>query len=400
MNPLVIVADSYFDGCRRHERGPYTITIADGIISEIREGRGQTPAVLTAPFVMPGLAEAHCHLFLDGAELDFEKRKAYLTAPREQMLAVGRRSLAQNLAAGITLIRDAGDLHGVNTQMKLELNGATGVQPVLRSPGVALRKTGRYGGFMAIEARDAGEIVNALDRIAPAADDLKILLTGIIDFEKGCMKGGVQFSLAETQLITMIARDLGKKTYAHCSGLEGLRMAVAAGVDSIEHGFFMNREILEGMAERGLAWVPTFGPVQFQFDRPELPGWGPDTLAALERILANHFQHVALAVELGVPVVAGSDAGSYGVPHGQGLIQELLFLRRAGLTTEQILAAATSLPRRLWGCPSADIAVGNRADLILLERSPFEDFTSSLGHLRGIVREQSCVNFASVPAAA
>lgn len=400
MNPLVIVADSYFDGHRLHERGPYTITVKDGLISEINQDRAPAPTAWNAPFVMPGLVEAHCHLFLDGAELDFEKRKEHLVAPREQMLAVGRRSLARNLAAGITLIRDAGDLHGVNTQLKLELAGAGGVQPSLRSPGVALRKTGRYGGFMAIEARDAAEIVSALEQMAPAADDLKILLTGIIDFEKGCMKGGVQFSLEEARLITKIARDLGKKTYAHCSGLEGLRLAVAAGVDSIEHGFFMNREILEAMAERGMAWVPTFGPVQFQFEHPEWSGWGPATVAALERILANHFEHIALAVELGVPVVAGSDAGSYGVPHGQGLIDELLFLRRAGLTTEQVLASATSLPRRLWGCPSADVAVGNRANFVLLASSPARDLAFSLGQLRGIVREGIGLELASATAAA
>jgi imidazolonepropionase-like amidohydrolase len=306
------------------------------------------------------------------------------------MLVTARRSLAQNLAAGVTLIRDAGDRHGVNTQMKAELSRQSGVRPTLRSPGVALRKTGRYGSFMAIEASDAASIVSALNRIAPTADDLKILLTGIIDFEKGCMKGDVQFSLADAQLVTSVARDLGKKTYAHCSGLEGLRIAVAAGVNSIEHGFFMSREILEAMAERQIAWVPTIGPVYFQWERPELSGWKPDTVARLEQILQNHFDHLALAAELGVSVVAGSDAGSYGVPHGRGLIDELFFLRRAGLTIEQVLAAATSVPRRLWGCQPADLTVGNLADLILLERSPFEEL-AALGQVRCTVRGQDCL---------
>lgn len=384
MNELNIVVQSYFDGHRYHDHGPYTLQIVDGLIAGIRCGETRA-AALTAPFAMPGLVEAHCHLFLDGAELDFQKRKTYLAAPREEMLATGRHSLAQNLAAGITLIRDAGDLHGVNTQMKAELSAQSGVRPTLRSPGVALRKAGRYGSFMAIEVNDAAGIPAALNQIAPDADDLKILLTGIIDFENGCMKGGAQFSLAEAQLITRTARDLGKKTFAHCSGLEGLHIAIAAGVDSIEHGFFMNREILERMAQRGIAWVPTIGPVQFQFERPELSGWKPHSVAALERILNNHFDHLALAVELGVPVVAGSDAGSYGVTHGQGLIDELFVLHRAGLTMEQVLAAATSVPRRLWGCQRADLTIGNYADVVLLEGSPFED-PAALRQVRSVIR--------------
>jgi len=404
MTTLTILAGSYFDGRRCHDRGAYEITIQGGLISAIRRcesavRRCESPAAatLTAAFVMPGLCEAHCHLFLDGGELDLQKRKAYLAAPRAAMLARGRHSLAENLAAGVTLIRDAGDLFGVNTQMKAELSGQSGVRPTLRSPGVALRKTGRYGGFMAIEASDAAGIARALKQIAPEADDLKILLTGIIDFEKGCMKGGVQFSLEEARLIAAIARDLGKKTYAHASGREGLEIAVAAGIDSIEHGFFMNREILERMAERGIAWVPTIGPVQFPFERPELLGLQPGSVESLRRILDNHFEHLALAAELGVPIVAGSDAGSYGVPHGRGLLDELRLLRRAGLSLEQVLAAATSVPRRLWGCESADIAVGNVADLILLDRSPFQD-AAAHWLVRGIVRGSAYRPLAQVPA--
>lgn len=389
MTRLAIVADGYFDGARHHGRGPFTIEIADGRIRQILPGdqtvSGDGQPALRAPFVMPGLVEAHCHLFLDGAELDFEKRKNYLGASFDEMLAVGRRSVEQNLAAGITLIRDAGDLHGVNTALKAELRSRPGVWPELRSPGRAMRKAGRYGGFMAVEVTDTNSIVRAVRELAATADDLKILLTGIIDFEKGCMKGGIQFSVEETRLIVRMARELGKKTYAHCSGIEGLEVAVEAGIDSIEHGFFMTRDILHAMADRGIAWVPTFSPVQFQHDRPELAGWNAQTVAGLRRILDNHREHIALAAEFGVAIIAGSDAGSYGVPHGSALIDELRFLRQTGLSLEKVLASATSEPRRQWGCEPADIVPGARADLLLLEGSPFEDW-AHLARARGVLR--------------
>lgn len=393
MNHTIIITEAYFDGTRHHGDGPYFIEIVDGIIRAVHPpdcsavvpsvslaSGDEVVSILRAPFVMPGLVEAHCHLFLDGAELDVRKRKEYLRAPFDTMLATGRRSVAQNLAAGITLIRDAGDLHGVNRRLKFESTVTSGLSPALRSPGCALRKAGRYGSFMAVEVTDARSIVRTVRELATTANDLKILLTGIIDFENGCMKGGLQFSREETELIVSTAHDLGLRTYAHCSGTEGLRVAVAAGIDSIEHGFFMTRDILCAMRDRNIAWVPTFSPVQFQHDRPELSGWNAATVAGLQRILDDHCEHIALADELGVSVVAGSDAGSYGVPHGKGLIDELIFQHRAGMSVEHVLASATSVPRRLWGCEPADIARGCRADLVAPGGSPF----ASMEHLREV----------------
>ena len=398
MNNLLIQAESYFDGRQNHSAGPYLFTLTNGIIRDIcalRPGDGvpathaTTPRLHTA-FVMPGLVEAHCHLFLDGGELDLTARKQYLTATTAQMLDVARSNLAANTAAGITLIRDAGDIHGVNTHLKEELAHARGVVPELRSPGRAIRKTGRYGSFMALEISDAESIERTIESLAPTADDLKILLTGIIDFENGCVKGPVQFDLAETRLIVRTARRLGLKTYAHCNGPEGLNIAVDAGIDSIEHGFFMEPDIVKKMADKGTAWVPTFAPVYFQFARPDVTRWNPVTLAKLHAILQNHFHTVAEASARGVPVVAGSDAGSYGVPHGTGLIDELVFLRQAGLTVEQVLSAATSVPRQLWNAPPANMAVGQAANFIALADSPLNDITA-LRQVRLICRNGKAV---------
>jgi len=167
------------------------------------------------------------------------------------------------------------------------------------------------------------------------------------------------------------AGRLGLQTYAHCSGIEGLKIAVEAGVNSIEHGFFMNRDILTIMADKNISWVPTFSPVYFQYQRPELAGWNVQTVSRLDAILNNHFEHIAFAVEMGVPIIAGSDAGSYGVPHGKGLIDELFFFNRAGIPLTETLSSATSVPRRFWNCESADIIPGNRINFLELKGSPF-----------------------------
>ncbi len=96
-------------------------------------------------------------------------------------------------------------------------------------------------------------------------------------------------------------------------------------------------------------------------------------MKGLDAILKNHFEHIAHAVEMGVPVIAGSDAGSYGVPHGQALVDELFFFHRVGLPLEKILSSATTVPRKLWNCEPSDIVPGNSVNLLELHGSPFSD---------------------------
>jgi|TARA_B100001971_G_scaffold146272_1_gene135339 imidazolonepropionase-like amidohydrolase len=398
VSQYVIVTDGYFDGVNHHGDGPYSILVDEacppespgtkaGVIQEVVSGDladtdraglatsvGRPIMTIRTSFVMPALVESHCHTFLDGATLSFPKRSEYLKAPREAMLSVARSNLAATLDAGITLIRDAGDIHGINTEMKRELDNDSGSRMEMLSAGIAIRKAKRYGSFMAREVVDSDDIVRVIREVAPNAGQLKVLLTGIIDFEKGIVRGPPQFSLEETRRIVETARELGLLTFTHCSGEEGLKIAVETGIDCIEHGFFMTRRILDVMAEKGIAWTPTYSPVAFQLCQPRLAGWNSETCDRLRGILRNHDEHVALAYELGVPVLAGSDAGSYGVAHGRGLIDELFHLRNAGVSVEQVLASATSLPRRLWGCSSADIVKGNHANLLLLEESPFDCF--------------------------
>ncbi|MDH3234847.1 MAG: amidohydrolase family protein [Alphaproteobacteria bacterium] len=384
--PTILVAQSYFDGARHHDQGPYSLFIEGGRILDIVKGDAAADAALgradfratphetcSVPFVMPGLVEAHCHLFLDGGELDFGRRSQYLKAPADEMSVVARRNLADAAAAGITLVRDAGDKYGINHMMRAEAARDGYAGPAVRSPGLALRKPKRYGAFMAQVVRDTEEIREAMKAFVVIADDIKIILTGIIDFEAGAVTEPPQFDAAELALIVEIARDHGRPTFAHCSGIDGIRLAVEAGVDSIEHGFFMDRDALKVMAEKGIAWVPTFSPVHFQWARPELAGWSAEVVGHLRRILDSHSEHLAMAHELGVPVVCGSDAGSVGVPHGRALLDEMKFLLSAGLPMEPVLEAATSRPRRLWRADPADIRIGAMSNMIMLSASPFDD---------------------------
>jgi len=396
-----LVADRWFDG-EHYRDTPIALTIDRGRIVELQDGDAHgaskpgaagagspvSPAAEPAgessvrhvAFVMPGLVEAHGHLFLDGGELDFDARTRYLDAPLERMIEVARANVERTLAHGITLVRDAGDRYGVNHAIRAQ-------RPMLevRSAGIALRRPRRYGAFMAREVAGIDDALVAVREFAATADDLKIIQTGIIDFESGVVKGAPQFGLDDLRRIVECARQLGIRTFAHCSGSDGIDVAVRAGVDSIEHGFFMTPEILRRMADQGTAWVPTFSPVDFQWRRPDVAGWSAPTVARLRAILDAHREHVALAARLGVNLVAGSDAGSPGVEHGRGLIDELNHFLDCGLSMERTLRAASSLPRRLWGAPAAEIRVGATVDLTLFDEDPFRD-RAHLDHVASALR--------------
>jgi len=385
-----ILADACFDGEAVLGRGPVLVTIDNGVIARVERVPPGTAADLAGKFLMTGFVEAHAHMFLDGALVDVEARNVRLAATHGDMLATARDNLGKCTRAGVTVVRDAGDRYGVNHALRDELAEREDAPIALRSPGAALKRAKRYGAFIGADVADDGDLRSTVAERCRGSDDIKIILTGIVDFTEACVKGAPQFDVDELTLIVAEAHARGRKTFVHCSGAAGLAVAAAASVDSIEHGHFMTRDALAQMAAKQIAWVPAFASVHFQRTEPGHAGWDRATVANLSRILEDHATHVALAHDLGVPVLAGSDAGSPGVEHGTGLIDELLHLRRAGLPMTAILRAATTLPRALWGMSPARIAPGNYADLILLNASPF-DHPAALRAVRYVLRGECCV---------
>jgi imidazolonepropionase-like amidohydrolase len=380
INERTIITNSYFDGTRYHKQGPYTVQCHRGHILDILPGIHPVGEQISwVEFIMPGLVEGHCHLFLNGGELDLDQRSGYLKTGFDQMMAVARRNVKELRQAGVTLARDAGDRFGVNHAIREETRNLE-----IRSAGMALRGCKRYGSFMALEVKIPQEIIKAVREFSGMSDDLKILQSGIIDFAAGTVKGKPQFDLEQLNLMVATAGELGLKTFAHCSGREGLEIAIEAGVDSIEHGFFITEELLQKMAETEIAWVPTFSPVHFQWEHPEIVGWDQQTVGNLRSILDHHLASVAAAFKYGVNLIAGSDAGSQGVDHGRGLIDEIFLFLQAGLPLAAALQTATSIPRKLWGAEAADLQKGNVTNFIMLAGSPFQD-VENLRRVREVV---------------
>ncbi len=377
LKEFAVCAAGWFDG-ERHHPGPASFVVRDGRIEHLASGdhardlAGRGLPVIHGGFLMPGLVDAHVHLFLDGKPTDGPTRSAHLKQPVEALTETARASARQALACGVTLVRDAGDRHGINHAVRAEARRGSDMARV-RSGGLGVKRPKRYGGFMAMDVEDAEAIVASVRRLAADSDEIKLILTGIIDFDAGAVTDEPQFDLAATTLAVDTARAHGRSTFAHCSGEKGLAIAARAGVGSIEHGFFMNRETLAVMRDRQVAWTPTFCPVHFQWAHPEAVGWSAGTVGNLRRILDGHAEHLRLADEMGVTLLMGTDAGSMGVEHGHALYEEIERYLEAGLSLEKTLAAATSAARRHFGHASPRLAAGAAFEAVLLDRSPFED---------------------------
>ena len=325
--------------------------------------------------LLPCLIEAHAHLFLDGAPIDFEQRKQYLKQPDNWMLQRARDRWPAILSHGVGAIRDAGDNRGVGLALAAEARAGNEVSttPWIDSPGAAIHHRGRYGSFMGepIEEFDsAADCVAA--RVAAGADRIKLLVSGIINFKAGRVTASPQMDIAEVSAIVQAAKSYGYQTFAHASGTEGVENSIEGGVTSVEHGFFITEDQLDRMRDRNIAWVPTFAPVQLQIDFAEQLGWDAQVVDHLRRIIDAHRQMLCLGHQKGVKILAGSDAGSCGVPHGVGLLTELCHMQYAGMPPMGVLRSATGLSGKTLDFPVkvGQIAPGFRSRMILTRHDP------------------------------
>jgi len=381
---FAVVADAgWFDG-EIHRTGPATFLIQGGRIEAITPGNHEAALaarglpVQRGAFLMPGLVDAHVHLFLHGQPTDNPSRSAHMKKSVEELTEAARTSARQALACGVTLVRDAGDKHGINHTIRDEAQGASAGLCHVRSGGSGIKRAKRYGAFMAGDVDGMDSIRACVTERARYNDEIKLILTGIIDFEAGAVTDEPQFTLEEARMVVDTARACGRRTFAHCSGTKGLNIASRAGVGSIEHGFFMNRETLAIMRDQQVAWTPTFSPVHFQWENPDAVGWSANTIGHLRRILDNHADHLSLAHGMGVTLLVGTDAGSMGVEHGKAMVEEIRRYTESGLSLEVALAAATSVNRRHFRLPPR-LAIGGPFDAQLLAASPFDRF-SALGN--------------------
>jgi imidazolonepropionase-like amidohydrolase len=373
---------------RPHD-GAAWIGVADGRIATITTTppAGDNAALTEAPlYVAPLLADTHVHVYMEPWPVSPALRAAPGSKPFELEVADAIRRVDQALASGVGLLRDMGDPFGINLEVKRRLTRRASAAPELLVAGPGFHRPKKYGRFLGVCRETVDDVRASIDKLhrQGQVDYIKVVTTGIVDFAERRVKQSPQYSADELAAVVAHAHDLGYKVASHCSGEEGIDINLAAGVDFIEHAYFVREDQIDRMIEQGTAWTPTFAPVDAQGQHVEC-GWSDDVRLTIEAILDEHAARIAYGMSRGATILAGTDAGSPGVDMGGGIRIELQRLATAGISAEKLLHMATIGNARSVGALhySGTIEVGGPASFALYERCPWRDIRNldSLKHV-------------------
>ena len=344
------------------------------VISEItnEETTGDSYFLDCSAFtVMPGLVDCHVHLAFDG--MDAEKvMTGWNETENIQPLAASRfESLISN---GILAVRDGGDQAGINLLLRKKAQEKEIPVPLITATGNALRRRNSYGSLLG----EAGDEDNVARLASAGVDQIKVVTSGLVSIKEYGRVGPIHFPFEDLQVIVGKAHSLGLKVMAHADSDLAVDMSLRAGIDSIEHGYYISRESMLKMAELQRCWVPTLMPVYIW---TIVSGVNPEYKSIAERIYRRHQEMIKQAFELGITVGVGTDSGSPSIKHGELYYKELELYSEAGLSTGQIIRAATTNGAFITGT-SPGVLKGHQANLLVLEENPLQQGISALKKIK------------------
>lgn len=278
--------------------------------------------------------DCHIHMVLDGADWKAAIRRHTQMVDEDWI----RRILARYQGLGFTWLRDGGDRWGVGKRAR-ELAQEYGI--VYRTPLSPLCKAGHYGGFIGEKYSNLREYAALVVKNRDSgADFIKIMISGLMDFDRFGVLTEEGLTPEEIRELVHIAHEEGMAVMAHANGARTVEAAAEAGVDSIEHGAYLDKDALHAMAEGGTVWVPTLSTIG------NLRGRGRFTEDAVEQILASAMENVRLFAGMGGLLAPGTDAGAWAVPHGSLTEYELLTAVLGTGTSAVLTAGAEKIRHR------------------------------------------------------
>ena len=287
--------------------------------------------------LVPGLVDSHCHLFMSGTA-DPHVRERQLRADFQSMKEVIAGHIRQQLAHGVVAVRDGGDYGGYALRYKQQVlaNEATALRMMVA--GKAWRAARRYGRLIGRTPKRGFSLAQSIIGEYEGIDHIKIVNSGLNSLLTYGKETAPQFTAGELKEAVAVTGRLGLKMMIHANGRHPVRAAIAAGCQSIEHGFFMGADNLARMAERGVVWVPTAFTMK-AYAETFSPGLRESEIA--KRNFDHQIAQLSRAREYGVSIALGTDAGSLGVHHGEAMRYEIDALLSAGFSLENAVRCAT-----------------------------------------------------------
>jgi imidazolonepropionase-like amidohydrolase len=339
--------------------------------------------------VLPGLIDAHTHITMP---TNFGPSTLGISIPREALY--GARNARVTLEAGFTTVRNVGASGFTDVALRDAINAGDVPGPRMLVSGPALGITGGHcdENFLPFEWHIQAEGV--ADGIEGVQHKTREVIKYGADLIKICASGGVlshgdnpqasQYTLEEMKAIVADAHRLGRKVAAHAHGAQSILWASEAGVDSIEHGSYIDDAAIAEMKKNGTYLVPTLYLMDWFFENAEKIGTPPELIAKGHEVMPAARKNVARAFAAGVKVGFGTDAAVY--PHGLNA-HEFAVMVKLGLTPLQAIQAATINDADLlgWSDKVGTIEPGKWADIVAVDGDPLADVTT-LEHVKFVMK--------------
>ena len=389
----VIHAGNAFTGTDDKLTGPVSLIIENDTISEIRKGhikvgKGDTLIDLSESVVLPGLMDMHVHLSSQQSGTS-SYLKRYTLNEADYALAAAHYA-NKTLMAGFTTVRNLGDSYNETVSLRNAINQGMATGPRIYTAAKSLATTGGHAdpsNGMAKRIRpDTGPAAGVINGVAEArqavrqryqdgADAIKITATGgVLSVAKSGQNP--QFMDDELDAVVATAKDYGMTVAVHAHGKEGMIRAIKAGVTSIEHGTYMDEEVMALMKEHGTYYVPTILAGEFVAEKAKIDGYFPDIVrpkaAAIGPLIQATF---GKAYKNGVNIAFGTDSGVSA--HGDNG-QEFGLMVEAGMPPAKAIQAATINAATMLGIEDklGTLEAGKFADIVAVKGNPLQDITT------------------------
>tara|TARA_X000000368_G_scaffold394259_1_gene360636 strand:+ start:2652 stop:3929 length:1278 start_codon:yes stop_codon:yes gene_type:complete len=384
----IIYTSSYIDVLNGKVIKNSSITIDDRKIVSIDNGyikvsKNDNLIDLRGLTVMPGLMDMHVHF---GGEYQ-SKAERPIKVEREMEAILATAHAYTTLKAGFTTVRQVGDSGLVAISLRDVIKNGYVIGPRIFTSGKSIATTGGHADPTNGKAVDDYEYPTPEDgvingpyeaftavrqRYKDGADGIKLTVTGgVLSVAKS--GDNPQFTEEEVDAVVKAAKDYGMWVAVHAHGSKGMKRAVIAGVDSVEHGTFMTEEIMDLMIEKGTYYVPTISAGEFVAEKSKIDNYFPEIVrpkaASVGPQIGDTF---GKAYKKGVKIAFGTDAGVQ--PHGTNW-KEFVYMNQYGMPAIETIVAATIETAKLLGESDTlgSISVGKIADIIAISGKPLED---------------------------
>jgi imidazolonepropionase-like amidohydrolase len=326
---------------------------------------------LAGKTLLPGLIDCHVHICLDPVGDPFA------TAARDSDATTAfkaARNAARTLRGGVTTIRDMGGKNHIDLNLRDAIAQGIALGPRILASGKLLTMTGGHGWMVGREVDGPDEArKGAREEIKAGVDVVKIMATGGV-MTPGVEPGSPQLTVEEMRAAIEEAKKAGKITASHAQGLTGIKNAIRAGIDSIEHGVYLDEEACEMMIDNNVYLVPTLAAPYWIVAKGREAGIPEYAVAKTEKVIETHYASFRLALKMGVKIAMGTDASIPFNEHGKNYY-ELKLMVQEGMTPMQAIVAATKSAAELLGLSNeiGTIEPGKQADLLVVEGNPLED---------------------------